>query len=191
MHPFGWNFVHKHSHIHTHTQTDRHTDKLQWKYIPFTISWRCNKTQLALGLNRTPGVRIEPLPQYKHRITSPTHYTSSTAPDIHTFTKTNCDANVSLRQYFVEVLQGVITFEVCGNENKHTHPPLSIDPISYMGRVSDSICVPVYVCVCLCVCPSISVLVRFYHKAIKSNLKLSDYRSPSVADQSSSNLVEK
>ena len=43
VHPFGWNFVHKQSRTNTHT--DRHTDrdKLQWKYNPSTISWRCNK----------------------------------------------------------------------------------------------------------------------------------------------------
>ena len=39
IHPFGWNFVHKNS---GHTHTHRHTDKLQWKYNPSTISWRCN-----------------------------------------------------------------------------------------------------------------------------------------------------
>ena len=41
VHPFGWNFVHKKNWTHTHTDT--HTDKLQWKYNPSTISWRCKK----------------------------------------------------------------------------------------------------------------------------------------------------
>ena len=41
VHPIGLNFLtRKHR---THTQTDRHTDKLQWKYNPSTISWRCKK----------------------------------------------------------------------------------------------------------------------------------------------------
>ena len=43
VHPFGWNFVHKNFGTDTHTHTDRHTDKLQWKYNPSTISWRCKK----------------------------------------------------------------------------------------------------------------------------------------------------
>ena len=50
VHPFGWNFVHKNSAGHTDRQTDTHinththTEKLQWKYNPSTISWRCNDT---------------------------------------------------------------------------------------------------------------------------------------------------
>ena len=40
VHPFNGNFVHKQS--WTDRQTDTHTrDKLQWKYNPSTISWRC------------------------------------------------------------------------------------------------------------------------------------------------------
>ena len=44
VHPLGWNFVHKKraGQTDTHTQTHRHTDKLEWKYNPSTISWRCN-----------------------------------------------------------------------------------------------------------------------------------------------------
>ena len=45
--PFGWNFVHKKS-GHTDRQTDTHTDKLQWKYNPSTISWRCNENCTSL-----------------------------------------------------------------------------------------------------------------------------------------------
>ena len=41
VHPFGWNIV--------YWQT-RHTyiDKLQWKYKPSTVSWRCKKLQTKL-----------------------------------------------------------------------------------------------------------------------------------------------
>ena len=41
VHQFGWNCVHKKSRTHRHT--DRHTDKLQWKYNPSMIAWRCNE----------------------------------------------------------------------------------------------------------------------------------------------------
>ena len=42
-HLFGWNFVYWQTQIHTHT--DRHTHrKLQWKYKPSMISWRCKKS---------------------------------------------------------------------------------------------------------------------------------------------------
>ena len=40
VHPFGWNFVHKQSRKHRQTHS-----KLQWKYNPSTISWRCNHTR--------------------------------------------------------------------------------------------------------------------------------------------------
>ena len=54
LYPFGWNFVNKktsdtqtHTHTHTHnTQTDRHIDKLQWKYNPSMISWRCKNSNM-------------------------------------------------------------------------------------------------------------------------------------------------
>ena len=41
VHPFGWNIV--------YWQT-RHTyiDKLQWKYNPSTVSWRCKKLHTKL-----------------------------------------------------------------------------------------------------------------------------------------------
>ena len=42
VHPFGWNFLNKQTlDTYTNTHTDRHTDKLQWKHNPSTISWRC------------------------------------------------------------------------------------------------------------------------------------------------------
>ena len=42
--PFDWNFYQSKA-GQTHIQTNRHTYKLQWKYNPSMIAWRCKKTK--------------------------------------------------------------------------------------------------------------------------------------------------